>query len=120
MLDGLQKLTSKIEAKPDQSATLDAQTFLTTAQVRLDDYREGMRKSQAAKIAFGSAEAAYSAYCTVMDDELNALYENVQEDFSTYYRAVNGDDESKFTAKLTPSEGRLELRAWPLPAGCLS
>ena len=32
LLEGLQKLTSKIEAKPDQSATLDAQTFLTTAQ----------------------------------------------------------------------------------------
>ena len=29
--------------------------------------------------------------------------------FSTYYRAINEDDESKFTAKLTPSEGRLGL-----------
>jgi len=109
LLDGLQKLTAKVEAKPDQSATLDAQTFLTTAQLRLDDYREGMRKSKAAKVTFESAEAAYAAYCMVMDDELNALYQDVQEDFSTYYRTVNGDDESKFTAKLTPSEGRLEF-----------
>jgi recombinational DNA repair ATPase RecF len=107
--DGLQKLIAKIAAKPDQSATLDAQTFLSLAQSRLDDYREGMRKGKGAKIAFKSAEAAYSAYCTVMDDELNALYEDVQEDFSEYYRALNGDDESKFTAKLTPSEGRLEF-----------
>ena len=30
----------------------------------------------------------------------------MQKDFSTFYRAINGDDESKFTAKLTPSEGK--------------
>lgn len=106
---GLQKLTSKIEAKPDQSATIDAQTFLSTAQVRLDDYREAMRKSKTATIALETAETAYSAYCTVMDDELNALYDDVQEDFSLYYRAVNDDDESKFTARLKPTEGRLEF-----------
>ena len=33
----------------------------------------------------------------------------MQEDFSKFYRAINEDDESKFTAKLTPSEGRLDL-----------
>ena len=33
----------------------------------------------------------------------------MQKDFSTYYRAINGADESKFTAKLTPSEGNLDL-----------
>ena len=86
-------LTTKIQAKPDQSATIDAQTFLNTAQVRLDDYREARRKSEAAEIALATAKAAYNAYCTVMDDELNALYDNVQEDFSTYYRAVNENDE---------------------------
>ena len=31
----LKGLTEKIEAKPDQTTTLDAQTFLTTAQLRL-------------------------------------------------------------------------------------
>jgi hypothetical protein len=107
--EGLQGFTAKIQAKPDQSATNDAQTFLNTAQIRLGDYREARRKNEAAEIALTTAKAAYSAYCTVMDDELNALYDDVQEDFSTYYRAINEDDESKFTAKLTPSEGRLGL-----------
>ena len=45
----------------------------------------------------------------VLEEELNALYDEVQEDFSTFYRAINEDDEAKFTAKLTPSEGRLDL-----------
>jgi recombinational DNA repair ATPase RecF len=107
--NGLQGLTTKIQAKPDQSATIDAQTFLNTAQIRLGDYREARRKNEAAEIALATAKAAYNAYCTVMDDELNALYDNVQEAFSTYYRAINENDESKFTAKLTPSEGRLDF-----------
>lgn len=107
--DGLKKLTAKVEAKPDQTATLDAQTFLTTAQLRLGDWREAMRKNKAEEIALDAAKTAYAAYCTVMDDELNALYEDVQADFSTYYRAINEDDEAKFTAKLTPAEGRLDF-----------
>jgi hypothetical protein len=107
--ESLVALVEKVRAKPDQTATVDAQTFLTTAQMRLGDYREAMRKSKAAEIASKSAKAAYDAYCHVMEDELNALYEDVQEDFSTFYRTINEDDEAKFTAKLTPSEGRLDL-----------
>jgi DNA repair exonuclease SbcCD ATPase subunit len=106
---GLAALTQQVEAKPDQTATLDAQTFLATAQLRLGDYREAMRKNKTAEIASNSAKTAYEAYCRVMEDELNALYEDVQEDFSTFYRTINEDDEVKFTAKLTPSEGRLDL-----------
>lgn len=102
-------LTEKVKAKPDQTATLDAQTFLTTAQLRLGDYREAMRKNKAAEVAATSAKAAYDTYCTVLEDELNTLYEEVQDDFSAFYRAINVDDEAKFTAKLTPSEGKLDL-----------
>ena len=107
--NSLKVFAEKIEATPDQTAKLDAQTFLTTAQLRLSDYREAMRRNKAAEIAWTEAKAAYEAYCSVMEDELNTLYEDVQEDFSTFYRAINGDDESKFTAKLTPSEGKLDL-----------
>jgi hypothetical protein len=106
---GLKTLTERIEAKPDQTAALDAQTFLTTAQLRLGDYREAMRKNKAAEIAWTSASAAYEIYCSVMEEELNTLYDDVQEEFSTFYRAINEGDEVKFTAKLTPSEGRLDL-----------
>jgi hypothetical protein len=105
----LAALFRKVAAIPDQTATLDAQTFLATAQLRLGDYREALRKNRAAEIASTSGKAAYDAYCRAMEDELNALYDDVQEDFSTFYRTINEDDEVKFTAKLTPSEGRLDL-----------
>jgi hypothetical protein len=59
----LKALTETIDAKPDQTAALDAQTFLTMAQLRLGDYREAMRKNKAAEIAWNSAKTAYDAYC---------------------------------------------------------
>lgn len=107
--EGLVRLTRQIEVKPDQTTTLDSQTFLATAQLRLGDYREAARKNEAAKIASHSAMSAYNAYCRVMEDELNTLYDDVQEDFSTFYRMINEEDEVRFTAKLTPSEGRLDF-----------
>ena len=105
----LHGLTEKIAAIPDQTTTLDAQTFLTTAQLRLVDYREAMRKNKAAENAAAGAKAANDSYCDVMEDELNSLYDEVQKDFSTFYRAVNEDDEGQFTAKLTPAAGSLGL-----------
>lgn len=105
----LAALTAKVHAKPDQSAAIEAQTFLTTAQLRLNDYRDAMRRNEAAKAASNAARATYEAYCRVMEQELNALYDDVQDDFSTFYRLINEDDEAKFTAKLTPSEGRLDF-----------
>lgn len=106
---GLQDLVEKLMAKPDQTAALDAQTFLTTAQLRLDDYREARRKNEAAEIAFAYAKEAYETYCAVLEEELNALYDEVEKDFSTFYRAINEDDELTFAARLTPSEGKLNL-----------
>jgi hypothetical protein len=102
-------VAAAIEGRPDQTATVDAQTFLTTAQLRLGDYREAMRASKAADHAATLAKSAYDAYCAIMEDELNTLYEEVQDDFSTFYRTINEDDEATFSAKLTPSAGKLDL-----------
>lgn len=44
-----------------------------------------------------------------MEEELNTLYDSVQADFSTFYRSINESDESKFTAKFSPSEGKLDF-----------
>jgi AAA domain len=107
--EGLARLTRNIEARPDQTTTLDSQTFLATAQLRLSDYREVARKNEAVKIASHSAMSAYDGYCRVMEDELNMLYDDVQEDFSTFYRMINEDDEVRFTARLSPSQGRLDF-----------
>ena len=44
-----------------------------------------------------------------MEHELTTLYQDVQKDFSSYYRTINESDESGFTAKFTPSQGSLSL-----------
>ena len=108
-VEKLALLVAVVEAKPDQTATLDAQTFLSTAQLRLDDYRDAMRRKQRADSASQAAKATYDAYCKVMEAELDALYAEVQEDFSTFYRLINEGDEEKFTAKLSPSAGKLDF-----------
>lgn len=105
----LDALNSVVLAKPDQSATVEAQTFLANAQLRLKDYRDEMRKRDLAQQASDVAKIAYGTYCNAMEDELNTLYNEVQEDFSSFYRQINDDDEGSFTAKLTPSEGKLDF-----------
>lgn len=108
--EGLMKLTDKVDAKPDQTAAIDAQTFLVTAQLRLDDGRTASRNEDKANGAWNSAKAAYAAYCDVSEAELGKLYEEVQDDFSEFYRELNEDDESAFTAELASSEGKLDLK----------
>ena len=109
LAESLKTLTAKVKAKPDQSATVAAQTFLTKAQLRLGDCRVAVRKAEAAKGSWASGKVAYDTYCSVLESELNALYDEVQDDFSTFYRELNEDDEGSFTAKFTPSEGSLAL-----------
>ncbi|MCC7252380.1 AAA family ATPase [Hyphomicrobium sp.] len=107
--DLLKTLTAKVDAKPDQSARIDAQTFLTEAQVRLSDYRDAMRTAVTSRSASDAAKAAYEAYCRAMEDELNTLYADVQKDFCDFYKKLNDGDEDSFTASFKPSESRLDL-----------
>lgn len=106
----LAMLRRTIEAKPDQSAAVEAQTFLTTAQLRLEDFRLAMRKAATAKTASELATLAYDAYCDAMEAELEALYADIQADFSAFYRQINQDDEAAFSAELKPSEGKVDLK----------
>jgi len=105
----IDSLDKKVQAVPDQSAIVAAQTFLTTAQVRFRDFLRERRNEARAKKAAASAKAAYELYCKVMEAELNALYDEVQDDFSTYYREINEDDENTFSAKFTPTAGAVNL-----------
>jgi len=106
---GLTALLETLRAKPDQSATAIARTFLIVAQERwsaLRLARAELRKKAAAQAA---AHVAYETYCAVSDEALTALYHTVEDEFSTYYRDINADDESAFKAQLESSAGKLDL-----------
>ena len=53
------------------------------------------------------AEKVFAAYNASSTDTLAKIYNDVQKDFSEYYRVVNQDDEAEFEGKLTPSLGKL-------------
>jgi hypothetical protein len=105
----LEALTGTVKAKPDQSASVAAQTFLTLAEDRLTACRSALRTQKQSEAAEEAGKTVYKTYCEVAEEHLGALYEAVEGDFSTYYREINGDDEGGFKAKLEPSEGKLDL-----------
>ena len=107
--DQLEALRQEIQRKPDQSASIAAQAFLTRAQDRFLAWRDAQRKKRRAEAAVEAGRATYNTYCEVTDVYLRALYEAVQNDFGSYYREINAEDEGGFEAKLEPAEGTLDL-----------
>lgn len=105
----VEAVTEAVKARPDQSATVEAQTFLTLAQDRLKTCRQAYGAERTAKAAADRGRLVYDTYCNVTEGELTALYAAVEGDFSAYYREINGDDEKGFKAELKPSEGKLDL-----------
>ena len=107
--DQLEALRQAIQLKPDHSASVAAQTFLTRAQDRFLACQNTRRERKRADTAAEAGRATYKTYCEVADAYLSALYEAVEENFGAYYREINGDDEGGFKAKLEPAEGSLDL-----------
>lgn len=103
----LTALDARLSALPAQSATVDARTFLALANERWTQVKLERERVEQAITTGEVADAVYEAYCQAMDEALNSLYYTVQEDFSRYYGQLNADDESTFSARLTPSQGSL-------------
>ncbi|WP_423925881.1 hypothetical protein [Candidatus Palauibacter sp.] len=107
--DQLEAFRQTIQAKPDQSVSVAAQTFLTRAQDRFLAWQNARRETRRAEAAVEAGRATYNTYCEVADGYLRALYEAVEDDFGTYYRQINAEDEGGFRATLAPAEGGLDL-----------
>jgi hypothetical protein len=98
-----------IRAKPDQSASLAAQSFLINAEQRFKDYKTARQIETESQKARDAGKVAYDAWCAAMESELDALYEAVEDDFSNFYRLLNDGDEQKFVARFKATEGRLDF-----------
>lgn len=110
LADDLKELHSKVKARPDRSATEQARSFLVVAQERLSNLRLARRDFEERKTNAARGRAAYKAYCDISEKALSALYEQVEEEFATFYRLLNHDDEGEFKAKLEAADGKLDLR----------
>ena len=107
--DHLEVLQNVIEGRPDQSASVAAQAFLTRAQDRFSAWQSTQGEETRAKLAVEAGRSAYSTYCAVADAFLSELYQSVEDRFSTYYRGINAEDEGGFKVKLEPAEAGLDL-----------
>lgn len=105
----LSALQEAIEALPDQTATEAARSFLSVAQDRWAGMRQARATAAKTTAAHKAASAVYETYNSVADAALTTLYKTVEDDFSTYYRQINADDESSFKAGLSPTAGKLDL-----------
>lgn len=106
---GLVGLRTRVEALPEVSDADKAQKLLIIAEERLTTLRQRKRDVEKRKRSNERARLVYNAYCDASKAVLEGLYDDVQAEFAESYRTINRDDEGKFTAKLAPSEGRLDL-----------
>ena len=109
VVDAVGEVKEKVYARPDRSAESEATGFLVVAQERLNNLRMACRNTQDKRASALLGRSAYKAYCDVSEAALVALYEEVEEEFGAYYRAINQDDEGEFKAKFEPAEGKLRL-----------
>lgn len=105
----LDALITALQARPDQSATVSARSFLTVAQERWTRVRLARAGHTKAAASQATANAVYETYNSAADTALTTLYKTVEDDFSAYYRQINSDDESSFKAELEPTAGKLDL-----------
>ena len=100
---------ARVTAIPEPTKQDAARDFLVVAQERLESYRAAKFKVTAARARADRAAAVYKIYGDVTTTRLEQVYADVEGAFTGYYREINKDDESAFTAKLTPSIGKLSF-----------
>lgn len=106
-LEHIATLSASVEALPEPTDRDAARDFLTVGQERLELWRQAMKKYSAGKAKADTAAKVHALYGTTTDEALEAIYKEVEAEFRSYYRDINGDDESRFEAQLTPSLGKL-------------
>ena len=103
----LQALAAAIAAIPEPNKLDAARDFLVVAQERLEQYRSAMLRLTAGNQKADRATKIFEVYGESTTKALETIYKEVETSFSGYYRKINQDDESAFTAKLLPSIGKL-------------
>lgn len=109
LTNDLEAVREKITARPDKSVTVEANRFLVVAQERLNNLRVARRNAEAKKSHAARGRTAYKIYNEVSEAALLTLYQQVEEEFGSYYRFINQDDEGEFKARFEPAEGKLGL-----------
>lgn len=103
----LAALDAAIALLPDPTSQDAARQYLIIAQERLTAMRSARQNHREAKAKSDTAARVYEVFSWSTTTALEAIYDKVQDRFSEFYRRINSDDEGGFTARLTPSIGKL-------------
>lgn len=103
----LTALAAGVAAIPEPTEQEAARDYLLIGQEKLERHRTASLELKRAQDRAAKAAKVLELYGTVTTAALDAIYKEVETAFSDLYREVNRDDESAFTAQLTPSIGKL-------------
>jgi tetratricopeptide (TPR) repeat protein len=103
----VKSIEAAIAAIPEPTQQDAARDFLTISQERLETYRTAQFRLKQVEDRAHLAEKVSDTYVAVSNQVLEGIYKEVEKEFSDFYRFVNSDDESGFTAQLLPSAGKL-------------
>lgn len=103
------ELQSKIQSLEEKSDPLAARDFLTVANERLNTWRNHSRALKKAEAKAKTAKTVFDTYTQTYEDGLNGIYLGVQKEFAEFYKSVNAEDESGFSAILAASKSGLDL-----------
>jgi hypothetical protein len=103
----LAHLAIAVAGLPEPNSQDAARAFLIVGQERLNALRDAKRFLRSAQSRSARAQQVLEVFRDVSTKELEAIYKEVESAFSDYYREINREDESAFTAKLEPSFGKL-------------
>jgi recombinational DNA repair ATPase RecF len=107
VLGAMKGMEAAIAAIPEPSEQDAARDFLTISQERLEAYRIAQFRLKQTEDRAQLAKQVSDTYVTISNAILEGIYKEVENEFSTFYRFINRDDESGFTARLLPSAGKL-------------
>lgn len=94
---------------PDLTEKQLAIEFLMDCHSKFHSFLEARAKYIDAEIAANKSSNIFEKYEAVTTSELNLIYKTVETQFQEFYRSINDDNESQFTAALTPAAGKLRL-----------
>lgn len=107
LLEEVAKVEAQVNAIPEPTQQDAAREFLTVCQERLETWRGVSQRLKKAESQAELAKATYDTYAEASTEVLEGIYNSVAKEFAELYAFINHDDEKDFTAKLTPSMGKL-------------
>jgi hypothetical protein len=105
----LAELRLATEALPEQSASNVSRDYLVGGQGAVDLWRNAKEDTDSTSSAATRAKHVFDTYVASTDTALEGIYERVQATFGRLYGLINDDDETDFTARLTPEASSLDL-----------